>query len=273
MISFGFALADTSPLSKADRHLFDEQTRMELLFAECPSIVIPRKNGHLDEVSKWPFVKLSTEGRVVQIHVPPPSYMYLGAFSQIEPRCSVQTQGTIDFQWLPENTQSFVLKGYDLAGSIETHTLPLPLTRMLVNQNVLRGTLDIQGLPTEMAALSVAINDFHGKLDLPALPKEMQIFLASRNRFCGVLDFSELPRAMLSLHLGGNHFVGKVFIPQLPDGFQSLHIENNTHLDDASVVIGSLPMGIRDIRIDWRFIGKVCSADGNLLGHESIVFC
>ena len=181
MLSLAFADPSSAHLGRANLEHMDDQTLMELLIGDRKMSSAIRErfkdaDGCFRDVREWSTLDFDANGAVQKIE-----WSYSGM------------QGSLETQYMPQTTQSFMIRGNRLEGTISWQTLPEALDLFNISDNQFSGSVDFSHLPPNLGFLSIAWNHFSGSVDLSGITQSIQQFKIARNRLKGVLDLNCLP--------------------------------------------------------------------------------
>ena len=181
MLSLAFADPSFSSLGRASLANMDDQTLMELLVGERKMSRSKKRtfvdtDGHFRDIHEWRNVKFDANGAVARV-----DWRESGM------------RGSLETQYMPQTTQSFIIRGNFLKGTIGWRTLPAALEIFHISFNQFSGSVDLSGLPPHFEFLNIAQNKFSGSVDLSGIVRSIKKLTITQNQLHGMLDLSFLP--------------------------------------------------------------------------------
>ena len=223
-------------LGRLDYDSLNDQSRMEILIEgldEDSKAYFQDKNGAFHDICEWEIVSCDDKENVIDIDFHCDTANGDGG----------SLAGTLNLNFLPPKLIKVAIsKEYDIAGTLDTKSLPRGLELFALEWCEFDGTVDLTALPNSLQSCSLESCRFSGSCVLTDLPENLHALDVNSNLMSGTLDLTKLPKSLSFINLSFNQFTGTLNLLHLPSGINSVYFEGNnlSGVLDLRVVPASL---------------------------------
>ena len=241
-----------SALGRFNRADLSAQMLMELFVTDIPDTSAFRDAAddfHL--ISLWPRVAV-VDAKVITIH-----WIRQG-----------MCDGALNFEFMPQTIQKFVVIMGVLYGPLPVHQLSRCLRRLNLMINRLEGAFHVADLPPNIAEVDVSQNLLSGSIDLCALPRTVTEMSLKYNGFGGTLNMEHLPDTMKYLILSNNAFTGSLNLTNIPLSMVTLVVSETSISGEC--VVGELSNNLWEITLRKNGEVTVVDRDGKPVEDDRV---